>query len=89
VNCPYGVIQMAAVRPKRSAFFDLLFGRGRGRGASGEADAKVAVKCDLCRDLEGRHGEPRAACVASCPTGAIIRVNPKRYVDELMAVPEE
>ena len=80
---------MASVKPKRRGFFDVLFGRERRGGANGESDAKLAVKCDLCRDLENRHGEPRAACVASCPTGAIVRVNPKRYVDQLMAVPRE
>jgi Fe-S-cluster-containing hydrogenase component 2 len=68
-NCPYGVIQMAAVQPKRRGFFELMFGRKRGREANGEGEAKLAVKCDLCRDLEGRRGEPRAAVRRVVPHG--------------------
>ena len=48
------------------------------------ASVKKAVKCDLCRELpKKRGGEPRAACVASCPTGAIVRIDPHIYVDEI------
>ena len=30
-----------------------------------------------------KSGAPRAACVASCPTGAIVRIDPGEYVDEI------
>jgi Fe-S-cluster-containing hydrogenase component 2 len=40
---------------------------------------KMAVKCDLCLGLAGG-----PACEASCPTGAIVRVNPKTYIDAVM-----
>ena len=50
----------------------------------GAAAIKKAVKCDLCRDLPAKKsGAPRAACVASCPTGAIVRIDPGEYVDEI------
>ena len=43
------------------------------------------MKCDLCRDLPARgHGEARAACVASCPTGAIARVKPQDFISTIM-----
>jgi len=86
VNCPYDVIQMASVGEGRrpSLISRLLFGT-RSRPAKGEEDAKVAVKCDLCRNLPPRRGgESRAACVTSCPTGAIVRVNPKDYIEEIL-----
>src|SRR5262244_249717 len=59
-NCPYGVIQLAAVEPKLN-----LLDRLRGRGK--EEPAKTAVKCDVCTGLKGG-----PACVRACPTGAAI-----------------
>ena len=81
-NCPYGVIQMAvpgATQPAGLLSW-LLFGVGREPGAevahehAGNA-AKVAVKCDMCKDLRGG-----PACVRACPTGAAIRVNPREFM---------
>lgn len=94
-NCPYGVIQMAKVdkRKPRSALWRLLFGErsavvapaASSEGEDAPQDPKLAVKCDLCMKLPAkRSGAPRAACVASCPTGAILRVNPKDYIDRLL-----
>jgi len=86
-NCPYGVIKMAAVDKKRApnVLLQLLFGWGERRAQEKKNDqAKVAVKCDLCMSLPARNDAPRAACVASCPTGAILRVAPKTYVDRLL-----
>ncbi len=95
-NCPYDVIQMAAIEsePRPGLLWRLLLGGDGGRiarkGAPREKDTsdappKLAVKCDLCRSLPPRRGQgPRAACVASCPTGAIVRVNPREYVDRLV-----
>jgi hypothetical protein len=43
------------------------------------------VKCDLCLDLPPRRGGlPRAACAAACPTGALVRVRPRDFVDEIL-----
>jgi Fe-S-cluster-containing dehydrogenase component len=48
------------------------------------ATVKKAVKCDLCRKLPAKKsGAARAACVASCPTGATVRIDPAEYVDEI------
>jgi len=82
-NCPYGVIQLAAIDPARqrpSLWSWLLWGAGPEPGmepqARSKAALKKAVKCDMCKDLRGG-----AACVRACPTGAAIRVSPERFLD--------
>ena len=93
VNCPYGVIQMAAVDERRPGLLSrLLFGRRAHdpRTDEGADVSHLAVKCDLCRGLpEAFSGRPRAACVASCPTGAIVRVDPKAYIEQLIDAPQD
>jgi Fe-S-cluster-containing dehydrogenase component len=90
-NCPYGVIHMHAIseyRP-RGVLWDLLFGpllpsrmKSDGDGGHGEH----AVKCDLCRDRPVRkEGAAKAACVSACPTGALVRVKPREFIDEIRA----
>ena len=82
-NCPYGVIQMAAVPEKKPSLLSwLFFGRGPGPGEDKSAagmgkrtGSKHAVKCDMCKDLAG------PACVRACPTGAAIRVDPAGFID--------
>ncbi len=37
--------------------------------------SKHAVKCDMCKDIEGG-----PACVRACPTGAAIRVDPEQFI---------
>ncbi len=81
-NCPYGVIQLAAVDPKRrppSLWSWLALGVGPEPGMEPKAKSKElpkkAVKCDMCKDLEGG-----AACVRACPTGAAIRVSPEEFL---------
>ncbi|MCW5751684.1 MAG: cyclic nucleotide-binding domain-containing protein [Alphaproteobacteria bacterium] len=85
-NCPYGVIQMAAPPPDKPGLFSwLLFGLGYGPGEDKrlrkvhhenvDKYGKHAVKCDMCKDIEGG-----AACVRACPTGAAIRVDPKQFL---------
>jgi CRP-like cAMP-binding protein/Fe-S-cluster-containing hydrogenase component 2 len=91
-NCPYGVIQMASPPPPQPGLFQwLLFGRGAGPGGQRRYHApedepstaaggtqKVAVKCDMCKGIEGG-----PACVRACPTGAAIRVTPKSFLDAM------
>ena len=49
---------------------------------------KKALKCDLCMLLpEPRGDRPKAACVAACPTGAIVRADPRAVVDEILRRP--
>lgn len=71
-NCPYDVIQMAVIheQPERSLWQMLL---GINPKIANEKDgAKVAVKCDMCKDIkEG------PVCVRACPVGAALRVNPE------------
>ena len=82
-NCPYGVIQMAPVNPRRrrpSLLSWLTLGIGPEPGVEKPSKdpglSKHAVKCDMCKDLSGG-----PACVRSCPTGAAIRVSPERFLD--------
>lgn len=72
-NCPYGVVRMEVKRTQRfRPLAWLLTGRGKPpgelRGAK-EGGIKKAVKCDLCKGLDGG-----PACVRACPTGAARRV---------------
>ena len=49
-------------------------------------DDLLAVKCNLCKDTPmNPHGAKRAAysCEENCPTGALLRVNPHEYFDEV------
>jgi len=83
-NCPYGVIQMALVsqKHKSSLVSWLLTGAGIAPGGHNAAAAKkdpdakkMAVKCDMCKDISGG-----PSCVRACPTGAAIRVNPGEFM---------
>ena len=84
-NCPYGVIRMDQVPPKKPSLLSwLTLGFGPGPGEPSKAwsnrrtrsDApKKAIKCDMCA---GQSGGP--ACVRACPTGAAIRVSPEEFL---------
>jgi len=83
-NCPYGVIQLAAIPPKKPSLWNwLLFGSGNGpgedkseAGMAARTGSKHAVKCDMCKGIAGG-----PACVRACPTGAAIRVEPAGFID--------
>jgi CRP-like cAMP-binding protein/thioredoxin reductase/ferredoxin-like protein FixX len=84
-NCPYDAISLRYPAPRKPGLLSwLLLGRGPGPGDPGGDDqgagdeAKVAVKCDACRELGGGY-----ACVNACPTGAAIRVGPEGFYDLL------
>ena len=86
-NCPYKVIRMDAVPPKKPGLLNwLFFGSGPGPGepskkwayanaAPNDENAKKAIKCDMCSGIEGG-----PACVRACPTGAAIRVAPEQFL---------
>ncbi|AGH48425.1 cyclic nucleotide-binding protein [Sphingomonas sp. MM-1] len=86
-NCPYGVIRMDKVPPKKPGLLSwFLFGKGPGPGepshewSATHADPaiekpKKAIKCDMCSGIEGG-----PACVRACPTGAAIRVAPEAFL---------
>ncbi|MEH6701160.1 cyclic nucleotide-binding domain-containing protein [Parasphingorhabdus sp.] len=85
--CPYGVIRMDKVPPKKPGILNwLLFGFGPGPGepdkkwVSDHSDLAVekpkkAIKCDMCAGISGG-----PACVRACPTGAAIRVAPEEFL---------
>jgi CRP-like cAMP-binding protein/Fe-S-cluster-containing hydrogenase component 2/thioredoxin reductase len=84
-NCPYGVIRMEKVPPKKPPLLAwLLAGLGPGPGEPPKKwidkrvspeTPKQAVKCDMCSGIEGG-----PACVRACPTGAAIRVAPEEFL---------
>jgi Fe-S-cluster-containing hydrogenase component 2 len=88
-NCPYGVIQMAAVPAEKPGLLSwLLFGMGFGpgedktpTGMAKRTGSKHAVKCDMCKGIEGGPG-----CVRACPTGAAIRVNPEQFISVVRGI---
>ena len=71
---------MALKEPQTPKFWQwLLFGAGRAPGEEIKVKAdpsksKKAVKCDMCKDLDGG-----PACVRACPTGAALRVSPEQF----------
>lgn len=85
--CPYGVIRMDKVPPKKPGLLSwLLLGAGPGPGEPDKAWAKKhsdpsvekpkkAIKCDMCAGIKGG-----PACVRACPTGAAIRVAPEEFL---------
>jgi len=85
--CPYGVIRMDKVPPKKPGLLNwLFFGAGPGPGepdkkwAADYSDPaiekpKKAIKCDMCAGIKGG-----PACVRACPTGAAIRVAPEEFL---------
>jgi CRP-like cAMP-binding protein/thioredoxin reductase/ferredoxin-like protein FixX len=84
-NCPYGVIRMDKVPPKKPSLLAWLvagLGPGPGEPPTGWIEKRVptetpkkAIKCDMC---SGINGGP--ACVRACPTGAAIRVAPEEFL---------
>ncbi len=69
-NCPYGVIQL--VYDKSDKGLNLFSWLGLGGETAGKKKGPAkAAKCDLCEKLNSG-----PACVRSCPTGALLRVNP-------------
>jgi CRP-like cAMP-binding protein/Fe-S-cluster-containing hydrogenase component 2/thioredoxin reductase len=84
-NCPYGVIRMDKVPPKKPGLLTwLLTGWGPGPGEPPKkwTEARVspetpkkAIKCDMCSGISGG-----PACVRACPTGAAIRVGPEQFL---------
>ncbi len=84
-GCPYGMIRMDKVPPKKPPLLNwLLFGSGPGPGEPnakwakkhGNPEApKKAIKCDMCAGLEGG-----PSCVRACPTGAAIRISPEQFL---------
>jgi Fe-S-cluster-containing hydrogenase component 2/CRP-like cAMP-binding protein/thioredoxin reductase len=93
-NCPYGVIRMDKVPPKKPSLLSwLFFGSGPGPGEppykwskknmkyTGDPAVDESLdrkKAIKCDMCAGIDGGP--ACVRACPTGAAIRVAPDEFL---------
>lgn len=93
-NCPYGVIRMDKVPPKKPSLLNwLFFGSGPGPGEpsykwskkntkyTGDPAIDEALdrkKAIKCDMCAGIEGGP--SCVRACPTGAAIRVSPDEFL---------
>ncbi|WP_225207024.1 cyclic nucleotide-binding domain-containing protein [Novosphingobium huizhouense] len=93
-NCPYGVIRMDKVPPKKPSLLSwLFFGKGPGPGEpparwskknthyTGDPAVDEALdrkKAIKCDMCAGIEGGP--SCVRACPTGAAIRVSPDEFL---------
>ncbi|HEY0841803.1 cyclic nucleotide-binding domain-containing protein [Methylotenera sp.] len=74
-NCPYDVIQMAVIQDQpEQSLWQMLLGIQPKQVASTN-NTKVAVKCDMCKDIADG-----PVCVRACPVGAALRVNPEQLL---------
>lgn len=94
-QCPYNAISMI-VRPDpknpngTGAFAPLLsafsLGQTRLPEPVTQTENLLAVKCNLCQDTGMNPPGAKSAaysCEENCPTGALVRVNPREYFDEV------
>jgi Fe-S-cluster-containing dehydrogenase component/CRP-like cAMP-binding protein len=93
-QCPYNAISMfprdgkPPVSPGLMSGLRKLFGSSAppSAAATSESDDMVAIKCNLCQNTPlNPAGSSRLAysCEENCPTGALLRVNPQTYFDEI------
>jgi Fe-S-cluster-containing dehydrogenase component/CRP-like cAMP-binding protein len=93
-QCPYNAISMIArpgkngngSHPVKSFFSAFSLGEQKLPEPVIQTENLLAVKCNLCKDTGlNPPGAKRAAysCEENCPTGALVRVNPREYFDEI------
>lgn len=91
-QCPYDAITMVSRdaptngRGLVSRFRRAFSFRIEEPAAPGAADDVVAIKCNLCENTPlNPAGTRRKAysCEENCPTGALVRINPLEYFDEV------
>ncbi|MEO6654578.1 MAG: cyclic nucleotide-binding domain-containing protein [Pyrinomonadaceae bacterium] len=94
-QCPYNAISMIARSGSKnengkSIFSTLISGFSLGQPKLPEpvtqTENLLAIKCNLCKDTGlNLPGAKTAAysCEENCPTGALVRVNPREYFDEI------
>jgi Fe-S-cluster-containing dehydrogenase component len=94
--CPYNAISMIQENPvsQHQPGFRLQLGSWLGLRppilpssvVRTKEDNLIAVKCNLCEDTplnpEGAR-TPAYSCEENCPTGALVRVNPREYFSEV------
>ncbi len=74
-NCPYDVIHMAVIQEQpEPSLWQMLLGI-RPKQVATTNNTKVAVKCDMCKDIADG-----PVCVRACPVGAALRVNPEELL---------
>ncbi|MSP86299.1 MAG: cyclic nucleotide-binding domain-containing protein, partial [Methylotenera sp.] len=75
VNCPYDVIQMAVIHDQpEPSLWQMLLGI-KPKSLAVVDGPKVAVKCDMCKDIVDG-----PVCVRACPVGAALRVKPEELL---------
>jgi len=93
-QCPYNAISMFPRDGKPPASPTLitrlrsLFGSSvpAATPATVEGEDLVAIKCNLCENTTLNPpgaSRPAYSCEENCPTGALVRVNPQKYFDEI------
>ena len=94
-QCPYNAISMIArpdpKMPKANGGFAKIFsgfslGQAKLPEPVTQTENLLAVKCNLCKDtgLNPKGAKTAAySCEENCPTGALVRVNPREYFDEI------
>ena len=94
-QCPYNAISMIA-RPngggdgKGIAKVLSAFSLGQGKMPEPvtQTENLLAVKCNLCNDTPLNPASAKTtkySCEENCPTGALVRVNPREYFNEINA----
>lgn len=94
-QCPYDAISMI-VRPDpknqsgngviKTAFSAFSLGKTKLPEPVEQTENLLAVKCNLCKDTGlNKPGAktPAYSCEENCPTGALVRVNPREYFGEI------
>jgi len=93
-QCPYNAISMfpRVGKPVATQSFVArlrgLFGSSAPPTASvaAEGEDMVAIKCNLCQNTPlnpAGASRPAYSCEENCPTGALVRVKPQEYFDEI------
>ncbi len=90
-QCPYDAISMIARGSNgngQNGLIAKVFSLGQGRlpAPVTQTEQLLAVKCNLCHGTGmNPAGAKREAysCEENCPTGALVRVNPREYFDEV------
>jgi len=92
-QCPYDAISLVPKKPRALGIFGVVKGWVSPAPKVQFPEIKdtrdlLAIKCDLCQNtpLNPENSEkaktPAYSCQENCPTGALVRVDPKEYFSE-------
>jgi len=93
-QCPYNAISMVPRNEKVSAPTGFLgrvksvfnFASAAPERIAAEGEDMVAIKCNLCENTglnPPGASRPAYSCEENCPTGALVRVDPREYFGEI------